>query len=422
MGGCKIENCKKRAYYNFENNMNPVYCSEHKEEGMIIIYQNSQKCEKCNKHPFYNFINETIYRFCGDHKLDGMIDIKSKICESDECKLRASFNYVGLSPKFCSKHKIDGMINIKNRLCEYTECKITSSYNYDGLHRKFCANHKKDGMINVVNKKCHADGCEKLPSFNYFGEIYKYCVTHKLPDMIDVKNVKCHYKGCTKQPSYNHIGQNGGKYCTEHKLDDMVDIVNGIIRGALCKTYLCNTIVGKKYEGYCFRCFMYTFPDKPITRNYKTKEFSVVDYITKEFPEYAWITDKSIQGGCSKKRPDLLLDLGYHVVIVEIDENQHKSYECSCDNKRIMELSQDVGHRPIVFIRFNPDDYVDQEGKNVKSCWSITKQTGIIKIGNPTDWKTRMENLSNQIKYWTNPENTSEKTVEIVELYYDQNL
>jgi hypothetical protein len=167
---------------------------------------------------------------------------------------------------------------------------------------------------------------------------------------------------------------------------------------------------------------MYTFPDKPIARNYKTKEFSVVDYITKEFPEYAWITDKSIQGGCSKKRPDLLLDLGYHVVIVEIDENQHKSYECSCDNKRIMELSQDVGHRPIVFIRFNPDDYVDQEGKNVKSCWSITKQTGIIKIGNPTDWKTRMENLSNQIKYWTNPENTSEKTVEIVELYYDQNL
>ena len=117
MGGCKIENCKKEAHYNFENNMNPIYCSEHKEECMIIIYQKSRKCEKCNKHPFYNFINETKYRFCGDHKIDGMVDIKSKICESDECKLRASFNYVGLSPKFCSKHKIDEMINIKNRLC-----------------------------------------------------------------------------------------------------------------------------------------------------------------------------------------------------------------------------------------------------------------------------------------------------------------
>ena len=87
-----------------------------------------------------------------------------------------------------------------------------------------------------------------------------------------------------------------------------------------------------------------------------------------------------------------------------------------------MELSQDVGHRPIVFIRFNPDDYLDQEGKNVKSCWIITKQTGIIKIGNTYEWITRLKNLSNQIKYWTNPENTSEKTVEIVELYYDQNL
>ena len=49
--------------------------------------------------------------------------------------------------------------------------------------------------------------------------------------------------------------------------------------------------------------------------------------------------------------------------IVEIDENQHIEYDCSCENKRIMELSQDVGHRPIIFIRFNPDDYLNYENK-----------------------------------------------------------
>ena len=67
--------------------------------------------------------------------------------------------------------------------------------------------------------------------------------------------------------------------------------------------------------------------------------------------------DKKIQDGCSTRRPDLFLDLGYQIIIIEIDENQHIDYDCSCENKRIMELSQDVGHRPIVFIRFNPDDY-----------------------------------------------------------------
>ena len=51
----------------------------------------------------------------------------------------------------------------------------------------------------------------------------------------------------------------------------------------------------------------------------------------------------------------MLLDLGYQVVVVEVDENAHVGY--SCENKRLMKLSKDVFHRPIVFIRFNPDAY-----------------------------------------------------------------
>lgn len=81
------------------------------------------------------------------------------------------------------------------------------------------------------------------------------------------------------------------------------------------------------------------------------------------FPDFTWITDKTIQDGCSLRRPDLFLDLGYQVVIVEIDENQHDGYDCSCENKRIMQLSLDVDHRPIVFIRFNPDDYLKKMKK-----------------------------------------------------------
>jgi len=36
-------------------------------------------------------------------------------------------------------------------------------------------------------------------------------------------------------------------------------------------------------------------------------------------------------------------------------------------NNRLMELSQDVGFRPIVFIRFNQDGY------KITSCWYINK-------------------------------------------------
>jgi len=133
------------------------------------------------------------------------------------------------------------------------------------------------------------------------------------------------------------------------------------------------------------------------------------------------ITDKKIKDGCSRKRPDLMLDLGYQIIIVEVDENQHESYDCSCENKRLMLLSQDVGHRPIIFIRFNPDEYLDKENIIISSCWKINKQ-GICQINNRKikEWNERLESLKSQIEYWTNPENKTEKTIEVIQLYFDQ--
>jgi hypothetical protein len=37
-----------------------------------------------------------------------------------------------------------------------------------------------------------------------------------------------------------------------------------------------------------------------------------------------------------------------------------------------MEISRDLGHRNIVFIRFNPDDYMIGNEK-ITSCWEQTK-------------------------------------------------
>lgn len=33
-----------------------------------------------------------------------------------------------------------------------------------------------------------------------------------------------------------------------------------------------------KYEGYCLRCYMYTFRNKPVARGYKIKEVAAPDY------------------------------------------------------------------------------------------------------------------------------------------------
>ena len=186
----------------------------------------------------------------------------------------------------------------------------------------------------------------------------------------------------------------------------------------LCKSVWCETQKNNpKYEGYCFVCFVNLFPEKPNVRNYKTKEKDVNDRIDAVFSNFTWVNDKQVEGGCSRRRPDKLLDLGSHIIIVEVDENKHTNYDCSCENKRLMLLSQDLQHRPIVFIRFNPDNYINQEGVLVKSCWKLNK-LGVMTVSRNKlkEWVERIECLKNQIQYWI--DNTTEKTIEIIELFY----
>jgi hypothetical protein len=187
----------------------------------------------------------------------------------------------------------------------------------------------------------------------------------------------------------------------------------------LCKSSWCETRGNTNYEGYCVPCFVNNpeNQNKPLMRNYKTKEKDVVDRITQTFINFTWIADKTVQYGCSRRRPDLLLDMGSHVIIVEIDENKHNNYDCICENKRLMELSQDLQHRPIVFIRFNPDDYTNVDGILVKSCWKLNK-LGVMQITKTkqTEWDERIESLKQQIQYWM--DNPTEKTIETIELFY----
>ena len=84
-----------------------------------------------------------------------------------------------------------------------------------------------------------------------------------------------------------------------------------------------------------------------------------------------------------------------------------------------MELSKDVNHRPIVFIRFNPDDYV-KNGINITSCWGNNKKgIAVIKKSKKDEWNQRLKSLENQIDYWINPLNNTNKTIEIIQLFYD---
>jgi hypothetical protein len=138
-----------------------------------------------------------------------------------------------------------------------------------------------------------------------------------------------------------------------------------------------------------------------------------------KFPNFTWISDKTIIDGCSQKRPDLILDLGYQVINIEIDEYQHRNYEEICENKRLMMISQDIQHRNLVLIRFNPDGY-EKNGIKKLSCWNKNKD-GLCTLKKTyiKEWNERLKELEKTINYWTNPINISEKMIDVVYMYYD---
>ena len=372
----------------------------------------------CIKRPTYNYNGKTKAIYCNQHKLSNMIDIKSKRCKYEGCMTIPNYNYNGETKAiYCAQHKLPNMINIKSERCKNEGCMKQPTYNFDGQTKAlYCAQHKLPNMIDIKSKKCQNEGCMKQPNYNYDGKTKPlYCNQHKLDNMIDIKHKRCIYEGCMIRPTYNYDGEDKALYCAQHKLPNMIDI-----KSKRCQNSWCYTRATDKYEGYCAYCYMHIFPDKPVSRNYKTKEKTVVDYIKIQFLDIDIITDKKIKDGCSRRRPDVFIDLGYQVIIVEIDENKHNDYDCSCENKRIMELSQDVDHRPIIFIRFNPDDYKSDD-KIITSCWNINKN-GLcsIKKSKEKEWNERLNNLKNNIEYWLNPNNITNKIIEIIQLYYDQ--
>jgi uncharacterized protein YajQ (UPF0234 family) len=448
---CKGNNCKKQALYNYKGEIDALYCGNCKLDGMINIKH--PKCIICNnKIPSFGMINDKKAQYCADCKLDGMNDIKHSKCISCNIK-RPNFGMINdKKAQYCSDCKLNGMIDIKNSKCIICNIKRPSFGMQNDKKAQYCNDCKLDGMIDIKHPKCIICN-NKIPIFGMIEDKKaQYCANCKLNDMCDITNTKCiicnikrpyfempeaknpqYCSSCkldgminiithkciickNKQPSFGMPDDKKANYCANCKLDGMVDIIN-----PKCKSLWCSTIFSnKQYNGYCRYCFMHLFPDIPISRNYKTKEKTVVDYIKEHLSHIDIIADKRIEGGCSKRRPDILIDVGFQIIIVEIDENQHTNYDCSCENKRLMELSHDVGFRSIVFIRFNPDGY-NINDKKITSCWYINK-LGIYQINKKkiNEWNDRLKNLKETIEYWCNQEHKINKTIEIIQLYYNQ--
>ncbi len=401
---CNTLDCKKNAYFGYKYK-EPLKCGLHRSNDMENVKDN--RCVKCLKSisPSYGYIGGE-KTHCSKCKTPEMFDVTHQLCVCN--KAQPSFGLEAGKATHCKECKTKEMFDVKSKICFCG--RVRPNFGLDLGKATHCQECKTPEMFNVNKILCFCGRVQ--PTFGI--EIGKatHCKECKTKEMFNVKDNKCF---CGRvQPTFGIEKGKKATHCKECKTTEMIDVIN-----KFCKMDYCDTQITTKYNGYCCRCYSYTLPDSPIVRNFKTKERLVVDYIKEEFPDYSWRFDKLVDNGCSKRRPDIYLDLGYQVIIVEVDENQHQSYDCSCENRRLMEISQDINHRPLIFLRFNPDKYYDKENKSIPSCFSITQKTGALKVNNNKKWNERLNNLKNQIDYWN--KNKTDKTVEVIQLYYDEN-
>jgi hypothetical protein len=130
------------------------------------------------------------------------------------------------------------------------------------------------------------------------------------------------------------------------------------------------------------------------------------EYLVAQYPEKTIVHDKRVE--CHLYRPDFVFDMGSHVIVIELDENQHRSYDTSCDNKRLMSIFHGLGSRPMVTIRFNPDKY-----DSVSGCF---KKDGQL-LGQGKEWNLRTEKLKSRVDFWIDAQPDREITVE--HLFFD---
>ena len=247
------------------------------------------------------------------------------------------------------------MINIKSKTCIHPGCNTRPNYNKKGeKNALYCASHKLENMINVKDKTCIYLGCNIHASYGKLFMPKNHCATHKSSNEYLKNNPKCEFSNCKNKPFFTNDKTNYPKRCELHKLNDDINIIEKPCSSCNLPNFINNDL------SLCNDCFDYN-----IKKVHKAKEQHIKDVLNANDMNYI-SHDKIPEFGCYKKRPDFIFDFIIFYVILEVDENQHKSYACECEQARMVMLHQEFGGAPLLFIRYNPDDYIDHLGNKIK--------------------------------------------------------
>lgn len=276
-------------------------------------------------------------------------------CECIGCAFGACFSH-DETPRRCEMHKTadDSLVDDRPLItepklgnpaaqCEHPDCKAIARYGACKPAVR-CFHHKVKGDKHLFHKACAATvECTTLPSYGPPGGKKVRCFQHRCIGDIPLGNKTCKEKMCKETP---YFGERQADFCEAHKGTGDVDQ-----REEKCS--ICGLCGHLDEQSRCRYCNPETFERKIKERQLRVQRWLDQNHTTK----YT-LTDRRVfvYGlGCIRQRPDFLYDFPTHVVILEVDEDQHKKRSV-CDETRMINIAQ-IFRRKTVFVRYNPDEY-----------------------------------------------------------------
>ena len=268
---------------------------------------------------------------------------------------RPIFGLAGERPTHCAACRTDDMVDVVNRMCfcgNHRPC-----FGLAGTERPtHCAACRTDEMVDVVNRMC--ESCTKHATFNILGQPARFCADHKKKGMIKSPTRTCEFVSCTELGTHE---ADGGRFCESH-------MPAGAENLGLDKCDSCG-LTDVLSNGKCRYC-----DPKVIIQRKHAKEDRVKAIFAAEFQNPSFTHNRTLEGAkCGLERPDFQFDCGTHCVYVEVDEHQHSTYPCQCEQTRMVNLVN-VRHMPVRWIRYNPDVYEPIEGQRNISIKDREKQ------------------------------------------------
>jgi len=363
-----------------------IHCFAHKSTSEVDVVSRICAHPGCGKQPCYGLPDQPA-TMCSEHKQDHMVT-KAKMCQG--CNLtRPSFGYEWKKPTHCGSCKSSNMTNVVTDRC--TMCNRMALYGENGGKPIRCSDHKDSHMVDVINRQCAESNCNAQPNYGLPGTTRTHCSNHKTLAMVRIGKLHCTEKGCNCTATH---GNDEPIHCELHALEGESNLVER-------KCSSCDLLYVLDENNQCTNCGATT--ETQIKKERLAKQSMVKSFLDGNNIKYDFYdrgVDSGIGLGCTRERPDFVLDVGTHWIILEVDEFQHRNYKDPCECVRMINIAQTI-HRKGVFIRFNPD--------------SFKKGSEVQRVPIPA----RLEVLKSWIDILTIESNLT-GVLQFIQLYYDE--